>query len=137
MQAAFVGQSISPWWSLGCFFVAGETTVVLHARVIVTILVLMAAYIPFELITTRRNVIVTDRRILVLARSPWISSKARSIVRELPRNTRIAPITGMTRGTTALGERLFIGGGSARQIADADSYVFPGPSMQPPGPRDP
>jgi hypothetical protein len=135
VQAAFTGQSIAQWWQLGCFLVAGQITIFLHAHLIVVALVPFAVAVAPDLITTHRNVVVTDRRILVLARSPLIASKATAVGRNLRRNTRIGPATGAFYKTTALGERLFVAKGYAPQIEAADRLKSPSPSWRPGEPR--
>ena len=91
VQAAFGGQSLSLWVTVVPIAVAVGVCTALNTNVIVMFLVGAALTVPVSLATKYRNVIVTDRRILVLARSPWVGSKATSIVRELPRATLIGP----------------------------------------------
>jgi hypothetical protein len=47
------------------------------------------------LINRYRMVVVTDQRILVLDTGKWNTTKARGIVAELPRSTRLGPATGL------------------------------------------
>ena len=103
VQAVFFGQSISPWWAFAPVTVCIGVFSALHANLILMAAVAAASPVPVSLITKYRNVIVTDRRTLVLARSRWRVGKVSSIVRELPRTTLIGPAIGTHYETQALG----------------------------------
>lgn len=55
-----------------------------------------------------RPVVATDRRILVFDSGRWTTTKAKSVVRELPRQTSIGEPSGLWWRTEALGERLYV-----------------------------
>ena len=70
VQTAFVAQTASSWW-------------------------IVLGLLPFLLTNKYRCVVVTDRRILVLdSGKPGLSTKPKSVIRALPRSTRIGPFTG-------------------------------------------
>lgn len=131
VQAVFFGQSISPWWAFTPVTVCIGLFSALHANLILMAAVAAASTVPVSLITKYRNVIVTDRRIVVLARSRWRVGKVSSIVRELPRTTLIGPAIGTHYKTQALGERLFIPKGYADQISIADEFNSQGRAARP------
>ncbi len=68
-----------------------------------------------------RAVVVTDRRILVLATGKMAMTKPKELVRALPRNTKIGPVSGMWAKTTTLGERLYVHKRFHKDIAAADA----------------
>src|SRR5712692_10475962 len=54
-----------------------------------------------------RVVVVTDRRILVCKSGRVTQTPIKEVLRELPRNTKIGPASGLWYHTEALGERLY------------------------------
>ena len=70
---------------------------------------ILLGFVPFLLLNRYRNVVATDRRLLVLDSGRLFSTKPRSVARALPRSTRIGPTTGMLWFVTGnLGETLHI-----------------------------
>ena len=55
-----------------------------------------------------RVVVVTDRRILVAKSGRLTTTPVKEIVRELPRNTRIGPPSGLWWRCETLGEKLYV-----------------------------
>src|SRR5438128_70490 len=54
-----------------------------------------------------RVVVVTDRRILVCKSGRVTVTPIKEVLREVPRNTKIGPASGLWYRTEALGERLY------------------------------
>ena len=98
IQAVFGAQTTSQYWIL----------------VSLWIIVLRKAY---------RVVVVTDRRILVCQSGRFRMSPVNGVLRELPRDTRIGPATGLWYRTEALGERLYIGKNFHKDVAAADALL--------------
>jgi hypothetical protein len=70
-----------------------------------------------------RVVVVTDRRILVGRSGRITTTPIKEIVREVPRQTRIGPATGLWYKTEALGERLYIHKRYHKDVAAADAQL--------------
>jgi hypothetical protein len=70
-----------------------------------------------------RAVIVTDQRILVLDSGKMRMGVPKSVVRELPRNTKIGPPKGLWFKTSALGEKLYFHKRFHKDIETADSLA--------------
>jgi hypothetical protein len=70
-----------------------------------------------------RVVVVTDRRILVCRSGRFSGDLVKEVIRELPRNTRIGPATGVWFRCEVLGERLYIGNLFHKDIAKADALI--------------
>jgi hypothetical protein len=70
-----------------------------------------------------RAVIVTDRRILVLACGKFRMGSPKSVVREVPRMTKIGPPHGLWYKTSALGEKLYFHKRFHKDIEMADQIV--------------
>jgi hypothetical protein len=83
-------------------------------------LLVLVGYIPFILANKYRCVVATDRRILVLDAGHLSTTKPRSVIRALPRSTRIGPASGLFYRTDALGENLRIHKRFHGDIAAAD-----------------
>jgi len=94
IQYAFVGQTMSGYWGL------------------LTWLVL------FKM--RYRAVAVTERRIIVFDTARLSTGTIRSVLRSLPRQTRIGPVQGMWAKTETLGERLYVHKRFHKDIAAAD-----------------
>ena len=92
---------------------------------------LLLAYLPFFLVNRNRCVVATDRRILVLDSGKLSATKPKSVVRVLPRSTRIGPPTGAWYVTEALGETLHIAKRFHEDINTADAAAS-GESSPPP-----
>jgi len=70
-----------------------------------------------------RAVIVTDKRILVLDSGKLRMGVPKSVVREVPRNTKIGPAKGLWYKTSALGEKLYFHKRFHKDIETADSLA--------------
>jgi len=70
-----------------------------------------------------RAVIVTDKRILVLDSGKLRMGVPKSVVREVPRNTKIGPAKGLWYKTSALGEKLYFNKRFHKDIETADSLA--------------
>ena len=68
-----------------------------------------------------RVVVVTDRRILVCKSGRLRMTPVNEVIRELPRNTRIGPASGLWWKSQTLGEQLYINKRFHKDIAAADS----------------
>jgi hypothetical protein len=96
IQSVFFAIATSPYWSLLSYWI-------IIAR------------------DSNRIVVATDRRILVLKSSRW-RVKARSLMRELPRNTVIGPPHGLQYKCETLGEpHLYIHKRFHKDIEAADA----------------
>jgi hypothetical protein len=102
IQAVFVGQTTSQWWSILSYW----------------IIIMRNAY---------RAVIVTDRRILVCRSGRIRMSQVNDVLRTLPRTTTIGPATGLWYKCETLGERLYIHKRWHKDIETADA-PFAGPA---------
>jgi hypothetical protein len=69
------------------------------------------------------TVVVTDQRILVCRSGKLSSTKVKSVLRELTRQTRIGPATGLWYKTAVLGEPLRIHKRWHKDIATADALA--------------
>jgi hypothetical protein len=98
VQAAFPAQTASSW-------------------------LVLLGYIPFILANNYRCVLATDRRILVLDAGKMSTSRPRSVIRTLPRPTRIGPASGLWYRTANLGEDLRIHKRFHGDIAAADAHA--------------
>jgi hypothetical protein len=83
IQAVFCGQTTSQYFFL----------------ISIWILLLSNAY---------RVVVVTDRRILVCRSGRLRMTPVKEVLRELPRNTRIGPPSGLWWRCESLGEKLYV-----------------------------
>ena len=97
MQAVFAAQTFSQYWAIFGF----------------VIMMFKNAY---------RAVVVTDKRIIVFNTGKFSQTNVKSVVRELPRATRIGPAHGLWYRTEALGERLYIHTRFTKDIAAADAW---------------
>jgi len=70
-----------------------------------------------------RAVIVTDQRILLLDCGKMRMGKPKSVIRELPRNTRIGPTKGLWWKCTSLGEKFYIHRRFHKDVETADSLA--------------
>lgn len=110
-QTAFVAQTASTWW-------------------------ILLGFLPFLLLNQYRCVVVTDRRTLVLDSGRLASTKPKSVIRVLPRSTRIGPFTGALWYVTGnLGETLRIHKRFQKDIEAADAAA--GAAAPPPPPPPP
>ncbi len=99
------------------------------------------AFIIFFIVNRYRCVVVTDRRILVLDAGKWTLGNPKSVVRVLPRSTRIGPASGLIWYlSNTLGEVLRIHKRFQDDIAQADALAWTQPptgSLPPPPPPPP
>jgi hypothetical protein len=98
VQSIFTAQTASPYWALLSYW----------------IVMFKNAY---------RVVVVTDRRILVCHSGRFRVTPVTSIVRELPRATKIGPAHGFWYRCDALGERLYIHKRFHKDVTAADAAV--------------
>jgi hypothetical protein len=98
VQAAFPAQTASQWLAL-------------------------AGWIPFVMTNQYRCIVATDRRILVLDAGKMNWAKPRSVLRTLPRSTRIGPASGLWYRTNHLGEDLRISKRFFAEIEAADAHA--------------
>lgn len=68
-------------------------------------------------------VVVTDRRILVLHSGRWSMGNPKRIVREVPRNVKIGPATGLWWKTNSLGDTLYVHTRFHKDVAAADAAL--------------
>ncbi|QCW51690.1 hypothetical protein FE634_17050 [Nocardioides dongxiaopingii] len=118
VQAVFGGQKISQWWLL------------------LSVLILVFA-------NKYRVVVVTDRRILVLAGTTWSQSKVTGVLAEVPRSVQVGPPSGLWWRCTSLGEPLHVHRRFHKDVVAADVQrpahpsgpppAFPPPAFPPPG----
>jgi hypothetical protein len=83
IQGVFSAQTMSQWW------------------ILLTIFILLFG-------NRYRPVVATDRRILVFDSGRWTTTQAKSLVRELPRQTPLGEPSGLWWRTESLGERLYV-----------------------------
>ncbi|MBA3742597.1 hypothetical protein [Sporichthya sp.] len=70
-----------------------------------------------------RLVVVTSQRILVL-KTNWSSYRhPKSVLAELPRKTRLGPVSGPFAAIDVLGQRNYVVAGTRNNVAVADSFV--------------
>jgi hypothetical protein len=105
VSAVMVGQRISGWW--------GALTY------------LWVFWNRYE------AVVVTPQRILVLDCGKWTTGTPRSVLRELPRATRIGPAHGLWWKCTTLGEKMYIHKRFHKDVALADAMLAPAPPAPP------
>jgi len=112
VQTALVAQTASTWW-------------------------ILLGFVPFLILNEYRNMVATDRRLLVLNSGHLFSTKPKSVVRALPRSTRIGPFSGALWYVNGnLGETLRIHKRFQNDVEAADAYAgaaAPPPPPPPPG----
>ena len=97
---------------------------------------ILVGLLPFFLVNQYRCVVATDRRLLVLDSGKLSSTKPKSVVRALPRSTRIGPFSGALWYVTGnLGETLRIHKRFQKDIEAADAAA--GAAAPPPPPPPP
>lgn len=109
VQAAFAAQTFSQYWFL-------------------------LSWIIVLIKNSFRSVVVTDRRILVLNTGKWSATKAKSVLRELPRSTDIGSPSGLWWRTDALGERLYVHKRFHKDVVAANELARAGGQQFPPPP---
>ena len=109
VQAAFAAQTFSQYWFL-------------------------LSWIIVLIKNSFRSVVVTDRRILLLNTGKWSATKAKSVLRELPRSTALGTPSGLWWRTDALGERLYVHKRFHKDVIAANELASAaGGPMAPPG----
>jgi hypothetical protein len=109
VQTALVAQTASFWW-------------------------ILLGFVPFLIVNEYRNVVATDRRLLVLNSGHLFSTKPKSVVRALPRSTRIGPFGGALWYVNGnLGETLRIHKRFQKDVEAADAAA-PAADLPPPPP---
>lgn len=98
IQAVFGGQTTSQYFALISYW----------------IIILSNAY---------RVIVVTDRRILVCKTGRLRMTPVKEVLRELPRNVRIGPPSGLWWRSESLGERLYIHKRFHKDVNAADTAV--------------
>jgi len=96
IQAVIPVQTVNPYWSILSYW----------------IIIFSNAY---------RNVIVTDRRILICGTGRLSTTQVKDILREVPRQTKIGPGEGLWYKTESLGETMFINRRYFNDIEVADA----------------
>lgn len=100
----------------------GETVeAVFGAQTASQYLVGLTGWIGFLIMNSYRIVVVTPQRILVLDAGKWGMRKARGVVTELPRSTRLGPAKGVWHTITAHGEKLRVHRRFFKEIETADA----------------
>ena len=75
-------------------------------------------------------VVVTDRGIVFLKASIWTPSSPKSVVRRLPRNTVLGPLSGLWGKMTIEGQRYYVHKRFHKDVAAADVMVTGGQALQ-------
>ena len=70
-----------------------------------------------------RAVLATDRRIVVLDCGKMRMGKPMSVIRELPRNTKIGPTKGLWWKCTTLGDKMYVHRRFHKDVAAADAAI--------------
>jgi hypothetical protein len=70
-----------------------------------------------------RVIVVTDRRIIVAKSGRMTMTPVKEVLRELPRNTKIGPASGLWFKCESLGEKLYIHKRFHKDVAAADSVT--------------
>ena len=97
VQAVIGGQTLSGWW--------GALTSL------------------FFFWNNYRAVLATDRRILVLHCGKWRMGAPKSVVTELPRNTKIGPPSGLWWKCETLGDKLYVHKRFHKDVEAADAAI--------------
>lgn len=95
VQSVFGGQTVSPYFFLLSYWIL--------------------------LFNSYRVVVVTDRRVLVCRSGRFRTTPVIEVLRELPRNTRIGPASGLWWRCETLGDRLFVHKRFHKDIDAADA----------------
>ena len=84
-------------------------------------LILLTGVIGFLIMNKYRIVAVTPQRIVVLDAGKWSMKKARGVVTELPRSTRLGPASGVWHTIPANGEKLRVHRRFFKDLQTADA----------------
>ena len=102
----------------------GETVqAVFAAQTATQYMVALTGIIFFFLVNQYRIVVATPQRILVLDAGRWSSKKARGVVAELPRSTRLGPGTGVWHVIPVEGKKLRVHRRFFKDIQAADNEL--------------
>jgi len=102
----------------------GETAeAVFGAQTVSQYLFVLTGMIGFLIMNKYRIVVVTQQRILVLDAGSMGVSKARGVVTELPRSTRLGPGSGIWLVIPANGEKLRVHRRFFKDIETADAAI--------------
>jgi len=102
----------------------GETAeAVFGAQTTSQYLFLLTGMIGFLIMNSYRIVVVTPQRILVLDAGKMTMSKARGVITELPRSTRLGPPSGVWHTVPATGEKLRVHRRFFKDIETADAAI--------------
>lgn len=102
----------------------GETAeAVLGAQTTSQYLFALTGMIGFLIMNKYRIIVVTQQRILVLDAGSMGMKKARGVVTELPRSTRLGPPSGMWQVIPANGEKLRVHRRFFKDIETADAAI--------------
>jgi hypothetical protein len=96
---------------------------VFGAQTVSQYLFLLTGAIGFLILNKYRIVVVTQQRILVLDAGSMGMKKARGVVTELPRSTRLGPTSGVWHVIDANGEKLRVHRRFFKDIAAADASI--------------
>jgi hypothetical protein len=99
VQAVFAGQTISQW------------------------LIVWTGFVVFFFVNRYRIVVVTPQRILVLDAGRYSMKKARGMVVELPRSTRLGPTSGVWQAMDLGDQRLYVHRRFFKDITLADGQA--------------
>lgn len=86
-------------------------------------LMVATGVIPFVIFNKYMTVVATDRRILVGDSGRWTTTKFKSVLAEVPRQTAIGPASGLWYKTEALGLTARIHKRFHKDVAEADAAV--------------
>ncbi len=121
---AFTSQTKPAWWLAGVLFVFTVVYFALGSSVgLLAGLGLLVGIGSYLAVNRYRPVVVTDRRIIVFDSGALVTTQARSIVRETPRNIAMGPASGLWYTMTALGEPLIVHKRFHKDIAAADASI--------------
>lgn len=79
--------------------------------------------LPFLIMNEYRTVVATDRRILVFNSGKFSTTKASSVVAELPRGTRLGPASGLWHKMTVGNEQIQVHKRFHKDVEAADRAV--------------
>ena len=97
---------------------------------------ILIGLLPFILVNKYRCVVATDRRLLVLDAGQLATTKPKSVIRALPRSTRIGPFSGTLWYVSGnLGETLRIHKRFQKDMEAADAAAPGAGTLPPPPPR--
>jgi hypothetical protein len=90
------------------FLQPGETVQAVFAAQTTSQYLALISFLILIIANSYRVVVVTDRRILVCRSGRFRMTPVNEVLRELPRDTRVGPASGLWWRSDHLGERLYI-----------------------------